>query len=114
MVSPNNNIFVKCPILFILHLHKFQFMHKLSACYYFSIVFWNCSNNVVFFFIGSQTVFFSCFLHKYKATTIQISNNVLNLQYCRQILNLFARVFETSINEGVLGDFSGLFRDECK
>ena len=27
MVSSNNNMFVKCPKLFILHLHKFQFMH---------------------------------------------------------------------------------------
>jgi len=33
--------------------------------------------------------------------------------YCRQILNLFAQVFETGIKERVLGDFSGLFRDEC-
>jgi hypothetical protein len=77
MVSSNNNIFVKCPKLFILHLHKFQFMHKLSACYYFSIVFWNCSNSVVFFFIGSQTVFFLQLF----PSQIQ-SNHYTNFKYC--------------------------------
>ena len=114
MVSPNNNIFVKCPKLFILHLHKFQFMHKLSACYYISIVFWNCSDSVVFLFHWKPDFsFFSCILSDhYKNFKYCFKFTIFF--YCRQTLNLFARVFETSIKEEVLGDFSGLFRDECK